>query len=523
MTLNTLERARLELQARLDAGKSAAERNRLGQFATPPDLANEVVTLALSALGDDVAVRFLDPAFGTGSFFSALLPLVHRGRLTAAAGFEIDPHYGEPARSLWGGVPLDLRLGDFTRQVPTTDPTRRANLLICNPPYVRHHHLSREQKERLQRLTWERTGLKLSGLSGLYCYFLLLSAAHLSPGGVGAWLIPSEFMDVNYGAQVKRFLLEQVTLLRLHRFESAELQFDDALVSSAVLLLKNERPPADHRVQLSTGALSHPAHSAFVAAADLERATKWTAFPQSGDFASDKGRGPTLSDFFHIKRGLATGCNDFFVLSADRVRDLGIPDKYLRPILPSPRHLSCDEVEADREGNPLLSDVRYLLDTKAPEKDIRRDSPELWRYLESGKAQGVHERFLCSRRSPWYSQENRPPAPFLCTYMGRATQRTDAPFRFILNRSQATAANVYLLMYPKPPLARHLSRHPEAVTAVWEELKAVTSATMKSEGRTYGGGLHKMEPNELGQVSADRLCKLLPNLGQFNPQPTLFD
>lgn len=55
--------------------------------------------------------------------------------------------------------------------------------------------------------------------------------------------MPSEFMDVNYGASVKRYLLDKVTLLHIHRFDPKEVQFGDALVSSAVVWFsKRSRP-----------------------------------------------------------------------------------------------------------------------------------------------------------------------------------------------------------------------------------------------------------------------------------------
>jgi hypothetical protein len=517
-----LERSRLELQSRLDAAKTAAERNRLGQFATPPTLADELVALALAELAPRSDVRFLDPAFGTGAFFSALLGQVPESKLKAASGFEVDPHYGTPARELWTGTPLDLRLDDFTRHAGDTGAAGRFNLVVCNPPYVRHHHLPRETKERLQGLVQASMGLRLNGLSGLYCYFLLLSQSVMAPGGVGAWLVPTEFLDVNYGAQVKRFLSENVTLLRVHRFESADVQFDDALVSSAVVVFKNQKPFDGHRVLFSGGGtLTRPASTAEHPIGSLGAADKWTTLshatePQGSEI------GLTLGDFFTIKRGLATGCNEFFVLTGERAAELGIPRDYLRPILPSPRELASHEILADPDGDPMLAGPRYLLDTDRREADIRRDCPDLWRYLESGVEQGIHRRFLCSRRSPWYSQERRPATPFLCTYMGRATRRSTSPFRFILNHSRATAANVYLMMYPKPALARYLARSPGHAAVVWDGLRQLSVASLKAEGRLYGGGLHKMEPNELSRVPAGRLAQMLPHSVLPKTQINLF-
>ncbi len=87
------------------------------------------------------------------------------------------------------------------------------------------------------------------------------------------------------------------------------------------------------------------------------------------------------------------------------------------PILPSPRYLTEDEVGADKHGNPK----------------IERRFPALHAYLEEGKARRLHKRYLCQHRSLWYGQEKRPPAPIVCTYLGRGDAKGGRPFRFILN------------------------------------------------------------------------------------------
>lgn len=503
-----VEEYRLTLQAALDAEKSQHERNRLGQFSTPTALARDVVAYGLGLLPDHVPIRFLDPAIGTGSFYSALLASNAVRRIEAAEGYEIDPHYELPARNLWAGTPLRLHLGDFTKAVPPATTEKRFNLVICNPPYVRHHYLESDDKKRLQSLARMVFGAQLGGLAGLYCYFLALVHSWMSPGAVAAWLIPSEFMDVNYGQAVKRYLLEKVTLLRIHRFDPNDVQFADALVSSAVVFFRNETPPAEYNVEFSYGGNLHsPTLSKRIARDALESERKWTRFPIAD--RRDATTEPTLGEFFGIKRGLATGDNSFFILTPEQISERSLPWQVFRPILPSPRYLEGEEVMADEAGNPLIKQRLFLLDCRLSEGEVKVEYPALWRYLESGKTD-VASRYLCQRRKPWYSQENRPPAQIVCTYIGRSDNKNRKPFRFILNHSLATAANVYLLLYPKPALAVALREDASLMRKVWNYLRAIESATLLGEGRVYGGGLHKLEPNELSHVRVPSMESLLP-------------
>jgi len=502
-----LEDRRLVLQATCDAGRTQKERNRRGQFATPTALATEMLEQARALLPPDVPVRFLDPAIGTGAFYSALLRTFPKERIAGAAGFEIDPHYGEPARGLWQGHPLKLTLGDFTT-AEAPRPAGRFNLIICNPPYVRHHHLDNADKARLQAATAEACGVKVGGLAGLYCYFLALSHAWLADDGIAGWLIPSEFMDVNYGVAAKRYLLNHVELLQIQRFDPNDVQFGDALVSSAVVWFRKRRPMAGHQIEFTYGGtLANPARRLPVAAGALQTEAMWTRFPESP--VRETSTGLRLADFFKIQRGIATGDNTFFIRSTQQLAAHGLPRELFKPILPGPRHLPTDEVEADQDGIPKLERRLFILDCRLPEGEIKQRYPSLWAYLQTGKP-SVSERYLCRFRSPWYAQENRPPAPFVCTYMGRGDVKSGRPFRFILNHSLATTANVYLMLYPKPPLALALEDNPKLKRKVWEFLNAIKPETLLGEGRVYGGGLYKMEPKELANVGAEAIAALLP-------------
>jgi len=481
------------------------------------------VTLSLLPAGE--AIQFLDPAFGTGSFYSALLSVANSSQIKRAWGYEIDPHYGTPTVELWRDTSLHLSVADFVSQSPSHQEDDKPNLLICNPPYVRHHHIPIQEKQRLRVLTSEQTGVSLSGLSGLYCYFILLSKRWMAKNGVACWLIPSEFLDVNYGAAIKRYLLEHVTLLRIHRFNPETVQFADALVSSVVVWLRNEQPSTDHQVTFSYGtSIDKPETSVVATMRELGEESKWSIFghPIQRTITEDRNGKLRLSDLFAIKRGIATGANNFFILTPQQIAEAQLPSQFLKPILPSPRYLSHNEIETDKRGFPVIGKRLFLLDCDWPESLVQTRFPHLWQYLQSGVAQGISERYLCSRRSPWYSQEQRPPAPILCTYMGRQTEANgNHPFRFFMNHSQAVAANVFLLLYPTQNLRKLLHDDQGLLRSLWLRLNNLSADEMIYEGRTYGGNLHKLEPKELANASIDNFFAYDGQAADYEQLPLL--
>lgn len=503
--------ARLHLQSQLDAGKTQAERNKLGQFATPATLANAIIKTTQAYWDRTTPIRFLDPAFGTGAFYEALKTVYNDADINAAHGIEIDPHYGKPAQTFWQPTKLKLTFADFTQLPAPQENDSKPNVIVCNPPYVRHHHIDSQQKQTLRGKIRETTGINLSGLAGLYCYFLLLAHDWMAEGGLGCWLIPGEFLDVNYGQAVKQYLLDKVTLLRIHRFDPTDTQFDDALVSSVVVWFRNTRPNPENAIKFTVGGKpDRPHKTKLFLHKQLDSQTKW-----SNLFRGNKNRHRTepilpeqikISDLFHIKRGVATGANKFFILTPEQIQRHHLPPACFVPVLPSPRYLDSTEILADEHGRPKLQKSLFLLNCRLSEEEIYATYPALWQYLETGKAQAIHERYLCRHRTPWYSQESRLPAPILCTYMGRNAD----PFKFILNHSKAIAPNVYLMLYPKKSLQTLIKATPDLLTRIWRELQDLQSTDLIREGRVYGGGLFKLEPKELGNASLKHLDYVLP-------------
>ena len=497
-----VESQRRSLQESLDSCKTTEERRILGQFATPTSLARDIVAFGLNHIDTPNDIRFFDPAFGTGSFYSALLQGTDSGIITIATAVEIDPLFANAASEFWRVYDVNIINSDFT----DIEPDGLYNLIICNPPYVRHHLIASKDKGKIKDKTEAVSGVRLSGLAGLYCHFLLQSIQWMDNGAVAGWLIPSEFMDVNYGKAIKDFLLSKVELFRIHRFDPKDVQFGDALVSSAVVWFRNKKPTNQSITFSYGGSLAIPQENKDISVGTLRKESKWTRFPCQPQ-RSIKQTTPKLKDYFDVKRGIATGGNDFFIVEESRIFELGLPFEFFRPVLPSARYVKNTEIESDEFGNPILPQRLFLLDCRLSEDEIRENYPRLWQYLESGKG-SIANRYLCKARKCWYFQERREAPILVCTYMGRTNGERNSAFRFILNNSRATVTNSYLALYPHKNLLERFIATPSLKRTIMEMLNGMTSGSLHDEGRIYGGGLQKIEPKELLNIDVPFLLDI---------------
>lgn len=493
---NTVEVSRAQIQQSLDEKKTSLERNELGQFATPKNLADSIMLAALSYIPKDQKIRFLEPSIGTGSFFSALLDKTTDDQIEYACGYEIDEHYARPSIDLWKNTILKYFVGDFLNFTPPQNESDKFNLIVSNPPYVRHHHLRNGLKEKLHDKVKTIFGINFSKLSGLYCYFLSLTARWLRNDGISVWLIPGEFLDVNYGVQVKEFLINNVKLLRIHRFNPEAVQFSDALVTSVVVFYTTGKTVDS--VRFTSGEdITNPSAENTIIRSQLNTTEKWSSW-----FFNSKSKEEakqTIGDYFCVKRGIATGSNKHFILSKKQITEFDVPDSCWKRILPSPRYVDKNVITQNTDGSiPDLKEL-YLLNITCNEDEIVNLPQKLQNYLDGIKKE-IGTNYLVSKRKPWYRQENRPKCPLLLTYMGR---NANEPFRLFLNLTNATASNGYLMLYPKFDWEIIEKENPGFLRRLHQDLLNISSTSFTDSGRVYGGGLFKMEPKELMNTPID--------------------
>lgn len=460
----------------------------LGQYFTPDKLTNDIVSATRHFYKRD-ALSVLEPAFGEGAFYDAL---------TKAKVF-FDEFYGiEIDNSLALNRAIEnahIDYADFTDKLPQ----KQYDLILTNPPYTRHQLIPKNQKKRMASQIREELGITINQLSGLHSYFVLLADKWLKEDGIAVWLLPSEFLDVNYGKELKNYLTENVQLLQIHIYdtESSSL-FKSATVSSCVVVYRKKKPKTSGNILFTYGhSMKMPDARKSVERKVLSPNLKWTKlFTQSTDTKKDNGK---LSDYFFIKRGIATGYNDYFILSQEEIERRNLPYECFTPILVNQRDIDCRIMENDSNGLPITKKCKYVLNTDLSLTEISSKFPTLYEYLQYGEKLGVKQRYLVKKRRIWYKQEMRTPAPYYCTYIAR--NENGSFFNFILNKSNLIVTNNFLMLYPKPLLSSALEQGSITLNDVYTALLEIDAETFLRESRQYATGMSKLEPSELGNVA----------------------
>jgi len=495
------------------------ERRKLGEFYTPRDVAEFMIGWAIQT-GNE---RVLDPACGSGTFLvESFYRLAELGCSPNDAVRSLHGIDVNPLAVLMSTVNLvarvqeskpNLSVLDFLR-VTSWKEEQKFQAIVCNPPYSRHHELSQDYKELIARTMDAECGGKISRLSSIYVHFLIHATGFLDDGGRMAFITPSEFLDVDYGVELKRFLLEGFTLRAIILFPEESLVFPKALTRACITLLERKRPIAGHNVIfIRLDRSPEPEDLLKVIRSGGRGGVSWGAIdliPQShltpeGKWSYKATKTREISGFIPLRgvaqahRGIATGANDFFTLSEGEVSRYGIERGFLKPIITNARRIPhYDFTKTDFQRLARAGNKVWLLSCDRPMEELRKH-PGLMRYLALGKERGIHKRYLTQAREVWYFQERKQVAPIVFTYMSRKNPR------FVYNKAEALTLNTLHTIHPVEAIAKDKVK----LKALLCYLNSgVCADLLRRTGRVYGGGLVKLEPREVESLSAIDLEKL---------------
>lgn len=500
-----------EINAMTIGATSRANLRERSTFLTPPEIAYDLARAAWTARDHSLPVRFGDPSMGPGILFAAMRQVSDQARFESAIGIEINPRRAEATARKWRRAGLEVVEGDFLTESPSGDWT----LLLANPPYVRHQEITRSTA-MLRHAIAQSTGIQLDGRADLYAYFLLGAHDWLAQGGTGAWLLPAEFLATDYGSAIRTYLTSKVTLKRLHIYDPDSPVFDNARISSTVVVYDKSPPVGTESVLLSFGGSADmPEQQTRISIDVMARALRWSWLTLTMPDQNDERL--RIRDLFEVKRGIATGANRYFVLDEAQLEEYDVSDRWVRPLLPRSRYLREPVVDRDGAGAPVVTPRLWLIDTSDSIDQIRHTSPKFAKYLTLVERE-VGGRSQVSKRRATFRQESRRVPTFVFVYMAKADQA--GAHRFKWNRSEAVVLNTYLGLNLRPEFEEIFGAHADVLAALFAALRAVTSTELLVQGRIYVSGLLKLEPKDLERVRLDlpeALVRVVRSSGHVAP------
>lgn len=473
-------------------------RRQLGTFFTASSVMAYIKNVLASAL-QTAPSTVVDPGAGVGAFTTAALDWWPNARVHA-----VDVNLVtlgllavRPKNSITntGKQPrLKIRQQDFLSWLGRRWPAEhRPRLILGNPPYTRHQQLSAALKKQAQEACADvAPGLR----AGLSTYFLAAGLRSLGPQDSLCLLIPHNWLEADYGKSIRRYLWAAVNRrVELHIFSNQEGIFSGAQVGAMVVFVgpsvKKIEPMVIHHVggNLTEGFTSVNSFPLARGSAPLSAFNMHTWSHKNGSRPRQKDTEVPLGEVVHIRRGVATGANHFFLRSlTDRQK---LDSELTVRAISRLRDLNGNIL--DRKAHDDLSDSGISCWMLALEENSA-DTPAVASLLEEGIKEGIHERYLCKARSPWYVLEKIVPPDLLIGPMGKEG------FRIVINSAGAIPTNTLYGMR----MRRHDGTGAD-VNRLAEWLAGSSGQdALRMRARRHGDGLLKLEPGSLATVHVPR-------------------
>lgn len=492
---------------------SAQLRKDRGAFFTPEAISEFMVAWAVRSPHD----RVLEPSCGEASF---LLAAGHHLRNLGASlhasdqlvGVELHAQSADNARRLMASESFASTVidGDYF----TSEVDGQFDAVVGNPPFIRYQDFTGAARTRSREAALS-LGVNLTGLSSSWAAFVVHACTQLTASGRLALVLPAELLTVNYAATIRSFLLDRFASVRLVSFD--RLVFPGAQ-EDVVLLLAEGRGSTDH-LEL------YQAHDA----EDLERVAteQWRTVPADRegrwiggllsdqiktiyDNATEQAGFCELRDWGRTYLGSVTGNNKWFALTDAEVGTLRLPATDLTRISP-----------------PGSAHLRGLTLTDAAWNALRKDGKRVWLFrppgepstpaadrIKAGKKAKVDDAYKCRVRSPWWRVPLVETPDLFLTYMNHA-----AP-QLVANRAGLRHINS---IHGVKLLDDHRQLGMDLLPMAM--LNSVTLLGAELVGRSYGGGMLKLEPREADRLpmpSLEHLTERSAELRAMRPQLTRF-
>jgi adenine-specific DNA-methyltransferase len=480
-----------------------SHRKKIGAFYTPLTVSTALSLWGIRTPADTV----LEPCFGGCTFLEAavdrLRVLGNPAPEQNLYGCDIDPLAFVYLRKRVEQAAIRGHFfeQDFIKFAPNQLPQGAVDLVIGNPPYIRHSNFSNLQREYLDNWA-KKQGIKLHGRANLWAYFVLHAIRFLKNDGRLALVLPGSFLYAGYSESVRAYLLKSfktVTAVSL----AERLFVSEGTEETTVILLGSGFGSPSHGGRVRVTCVDSVADfSDFMASPDRHATLPDQPYAGHGmvpidvgalhfELASTAGM-RDLGTIATVRIGLVTGDAPYFIKSKREWRKHNIDARHLRYILPKSLFVKGIALDFESKEKHITDDVACLsLDTPQLPR-----AEHLVKYLKSYSAEKRKKNVTFKKRSIWHQFDDgcRIPDAFF-VFM------TDQGPRIILNDVGAIATNsVYRVFFNDDISASQMKLAAISMYTTFTQLGA------EIVGHPRGAGALKLEPS-----SASKLMLFLPS------------
>jgi len=462
--------------------KDREELRNKGQFWTPPWVAKAMVEYVVNNSN-----LLFDPATGKGVFLEALREIESSGKHIEFYGIDIDENI------LDNSVYKDNFCTIETRDFISNPPENKFRSIVANPPYIRHHRLSKATKTKLKKISNSILNYSIDGRAGIHIYFLLQALKLLENNGKLAFIMPADTCEGVFANDLWNWIIRNYCLECVITFRPEATPFPKVDTNPIIFLIKKnyqqnkllwirvkEKFSDDLRNFIKSGMSLRNFNSLDIEEREIKEAIS-TGLSRSKVINNSNHK---LVDFANTMRGIATGANKFFFITKEKAKELNIPNEFLKPAISRTRDVPNSIINKDTLIKLEKKNKPTLL--FSPDGRALSDFPkEVQKYLIYGEKLGLNNRPLIKTRKPWYKMEKRKIPKFLFAYLGRRNAR------FIKNEAKVLPLTGFLCIYPKFDNKEYLENfwkilnHPETIKNLF------------LVGKSYGNGAIKVEPRAL--------------------------
>lgn len=444
----------------------------IGEYYTPIDLVKNMVYFIKNELDNS---EILEPSAGDGRFIKYLANF----KVKRIDSIELFKEKCDYIKKEYKKSNVEVINKDFLEY--SISSNKKYDIIIGNPPYIKKQKISMNQLKNSNNLL-EILNCKNIKVENMWVSFILGALNLLKKDGIIFFVLPFEFLQVNYSEELRLFLEKKFNKIEITVFNKKV--FPDIEQDVCLLYMTNDlnfdKEYIKYKIVEDEKNISKIIYESKIMKNKPLR--KWT-----NSIISDKetemlkkiiNKFPKINEFGNISPGIVTGNNNYFIKNEEFIK---LTKSFCLPIISKSILIGNKLLFEKKDFNRLIKEEKSVFLLKLTNSNSLI-SDALKKYIKIGESKRYNKSYKCSTHKPWYN------VPII--------EKGDLLFfkRYhILPRLVINNANVYTtdISYNI-----RLKENYEKCSFAFCFYNSLTLTMCEYYGRFYGGGVCELVPAE---------------------------